>query len=165
MKILVLSDSHSSMRFMRQCVDSVKPDAIVHLGDHYDDAAALAEEYPHIRMHQVPGNCDRFRCPPGTHEILCYAIGGARLYMTHGHRHNVKYDLSLLLENARSMKAAAVLYGHTHVRDCRREADGLWVLNPGSAGYNGGSAGIIEIENGEITACRILLPADLEESV
>ena len=165
MKILVLSDSHSSMRFMRQCVERVQPDAIVHLGDHYDDAVALAEEYPHIRMHQVPGNCDRFRCPPGTHDILCYDIGGVRIYMTHGHRHNVKYDLNLLLENAKSMKAAAVLYGHTHIRDCRREPDGLWVLNPGSAGYNGGSAGILEIENGAITACRLLLPADLEETV
>ena len=165
MKILVLSDSHSAMRPMRACVEGVKPDAIVHLGDHYDDAAALAEEYPHIRMHQVPGNCDRFRCPPGTHEVLCYDIGGARLYMTHGHRHNVKYDLSRLLADARSMKAAAVLYGHTHIQDCHREPDGLWVLNPGSAGYGGCNAGILEIENGGITACRLLLPADLEETV
>ena len=61
MKILVLSDSHSALRFMRSCVDAVKPDAIIHLGDHYDDAQALAEEYPHIPIHAVPGNCDRFR--------------------------------------------------------------------------------------------------------
>ena len=163
MKILVLSDSHSSMRFMRQCVERVKPDAIVHLGDHYDDATALAEEYPHIRMHQVPGNCDRFRCPPGTHEILCYDVGGLRLYMTHGHRHNVKYDVSKLLSDARSMKAAAALYGHTHIPDCHQEPDGLWVLNPGTSGYGGGTAGLMETENGMITACRLLLPADLEE--
>lgn len=148
---------------MRLCVERVKPDAIVHLGDHYDDGAALAEEYPHIQMHQVPGNCDRFRCPIGTHEILCYDVGGVRLYMTHGHRHNVKFDLSYLLAAARSMKAAAVLYGHTHISDCRREPDGLWVLNPGSSGYGGGSAGLIETEKGTITACRLLLSADLEE--
>jgi putative phosphoesterase len=163
MKILVLSDSHSSMRFMRQCVERVKPDAIVHLGDHYDDATALAEEYPHIRMHQVPGTFDRFRCPPGTHEILCYDVGGLRLYMTHGHRHNVKYDVSKLLSDARSMKAAAALYGHTHIPDCRQEPDGLWVLNPGTSGYGDGTAGLMETENGMITACRLLLPADLEE--
>ena len=163
MKILVLSDSHSAMRFMRLCVEAVKPDAIVHLGDHYDDGAALAEENPHIPMHQVPGNCDRFRCPPGTHEILCYDVGGTRLYMTHGHRHNVKFDLSWLLADARSMKAAAVLYGHTHIPDCHREPDGLWVLNPGSSGYGGGSAGLIEIKDGEIIGCRLLVPADLEE--
>ena len=35
MKILVLSDSHSALQFMRQCVESVKPDAIIHLGDFF----------------------------------------------------------------------------------------------------------------------------------
>ena len=165
MKILVLSDSHSALRFMRSCVDAVKPDAIIHLGDHYDDAQALAEEYPHIPMHAVPGNCDRFHCPPGTHEVLCYDVGGVRLFMTHGHRHNVKYDTAWLLADARSKQAAAVLYGHTHVADCRRESDGLWVLNPGSSGYGGGSAGLIETGDGTITACRLLMPGDMEETV
>ena len=165
MKLLVLSDSHSALRFMRLCVEKIKPDAIIHLGDHYDDAEALAEEYPHIPMHRVPGNCDRFRCPPGTHEVLCYDVGGVRLYMTHGHRHNVKYDLSKLLSDARSMKAAAVLYGHTHIADCRQEADGLWVLNPGSCGYGGGSAGLVQTHEGTITACRLVMSAELEETV
>ena len=165
MKILVLSDSHSALRFMRSCVDAVKPDAIIHLGDHYDDAQALAEEYPHIPIHAVPGNCDRFRCPPGTHEVLCFDVVGVRLFMTHGHRHNVKYDTAWLLADARSKQAAAVLYGHTHVADCRRESDGLWVLNPGSSGYGGGSAGLIETGDGTITACRLLMPGDMEETI
>ena len=165
MKILVLSDSHSALRFMRSCVEAIKPDAIIHLGDHYDDAQALAEEYPHIPRHAVPGNCDRFRCPSGTHEVLCYDVGGVRLFMTHGHRHNVKFDTAWLLADARSKQAAAVLYGHTHVADCRRESDGLWVLNPGSSGYGGGSAGLIETGDGTITACRLLMPGDMEETV
>ncbi len=54
MKILVLSDSHSSLRFMRDCVDAVKPDVIVHLGDHYDDAAVLREEYPETEGRLFP---------------------------------------------------------------------------------------------------------------
>ena len=162
MKILVLSDSHSALRFMRSCVDAVKPDAIIHLGDHYDDAQALAEEYPHIPIHAVPGNCDRFRCPPGTHEVLCYDVGGVRLFMTHGHRHNVKFDTAWLLADARANKAAAVLYGHTHIADCRREEDGLWVLNPGSCGSWGGSVGLIETKDGKILSCRTLGLTDLE---
>ena len=165
MKILVLSDSHSALRFMRSCVDAIKPDAIIHLGDHYDDAQALAEEYPHIPMHAVPGNCDRFRCPPGTHEVLCYDVGGVRLFMTHGHRHNVKLTLGPLLRDARACKASAVLYGHTHIADCTLEEDGLWVLNPGSCGYGGGSAGLMEITDGKIKNCRILRHADLEEFI
>ena len=48
MKILVLSDSHASLSFMRRCVDAVKPDAVVHLGDHFDDGQALQEEYGNI---------------------------------------------------------------------------------------------------------------------
>ena len=54
MKILVLSDSHSAMRFMYACMGAVKPDAVIHLGDHYDDGAALAEDFPSVRFYQVP---------------------------------------------------------------------------------------------------------------
>ena len=46
MKILVLSDSHSALRFMRQCIDRVKPHAVIHLGDYFDDGEAMKEEYP-----------------------------------------------------------------------------------------------------------------------
>ena len=163
MKILVLSDSHSGMRFMRQCVETIKPQAVVHLGDYYDDGETLKELYPHIELHQVPGNCDRYRCPPWVHAVLRYDVCGVRLFMTHGHRHNVKFDTAWLLADARSKQAAAVLYGHTHVADCRRESDGLWVLNPGSSGYGGGSAGIIEVENGKILSCRNYRYGDEEE--
>lgn len=163
MKILVLSDSHSSLRFMRYCVEKVKPDAIVHLGDHYDDGEALAETYPGIPVHQVAGNCDRYRCPMGSREMLCYGLGGVKVFMTHGHRQRVKSGIGALLAEARRYEALAVLYGHTHVPDCHREKEGLWVLNPGSAGYNGGSAGILETDGANITACYLLTQQDLEE--
>lgn len=162
MKILVLSDSHSGLRFMRDCISRVKPDAVVHLGDHYDDGQAMAEEFPHLIFHQVPGNCDKYRCPMDARPILCYDIGGVRTYMTHGHCHHVKQGLWSLLADARKMDARLVLYGHTHVRDCHREEDGLWVMNPGSCGSSGGSAGLVKIENNEITACYFITQADLE---
>ena len=63
MKILVFSDSHSSMSFMRLCMEVVKPDAVIHLGDHYDDAEVLMDEWPRTRMYRVPGNCDKCRVP------------------------------------------------------------------------------------------------------
>ena len=163
MKILVLSDSHSALRFMYDCVEAVKPDAIIHLGDYYDDGETLKEDYPHISFYQVPGNCDRYRCPPNVPEIRCERVCGAELYMTHGHKHNVKMYLAALLRDARACRAQAALYGHTHVADCRQEEDGLWILNPGSCGYGGGSAGLMEVENGKIKTCRILRQADLEE--
>lgn len=163
MKILVLSDSHSALRFMYACMDTVKPDAVVHLGDHYDDGAALREDYPSVRFYQVPGNCDRYRCDPRLPEILVERVLGVGLYMTHGHRHNVKSSIYALLRDARKEKAQAALYGHTHIPDCHREEDGLWVLNPGSCGYGGGTAGIIETDGNKITACRIINQQALEE--
>ena len=161
MKILVLSDSHSTLSFMRRCIDAVKPDVMIHLGDHFDDGIAMREEYPAITMYQVPGNCDYYRCAPGQPEILIQCIGGVNLYMTHGHRHKVKSYLGALLRDARVSRAAAVLYGHTHVPDCHQEEDGLWVLNPGSCGYFGGSAGLLDIKDGRIRSCRLLTDADL----
>ena len=163
MRILVLSDSHSGISFMRRAIAKVKPDAVIHLGDYYDDGETMAEEFPHIQFHLVPGNCDRYRCPPFAKEILNYKVCGVRLYMTHGHRHFVKSGIDNLLSDARKGEALAALYGHTHIADCHQEADGLWVLNPGSAGYSGGSGGIIETDGKKITACRLIDSAALED--
>lgn len=163
MKILVLSDSHSAIAFMRSCVDAVRPDALIHLGDYFDDGQVLAEEYPGIPFYQVPGNCDRYRCPMGAQEIRIEPVLGVPLYMTHGHRHNVKLSTARLIRDARESRSAAVLYGHTHMAECRQEPGGMWVLNPGSCGYFGGSAGLIEVSGGMIVCCRILRQSDLED--
>lgn len=165
MKILVLSDSHSSLHFMRSCVRAVQPNSVIHLGDHYDDGQVLAQENPHILVHQVPGNCDRYHCPLNTPITLGYPIGGVKFFMTHGHQHFVKQGTGALLADARRAGAQAVLYGHTHRAECYQEEDGLWVLNPGSCGSSGGSAGLIEIEDKKITQCRILTREDLEAMV
>lgn len=162
MKILVFSDSHSSLYFMRRCVQAVKPDTIIHLGDHYDDGQTLAEENPHLTVHQVPGNCDRYRCPPFARAVLNYKVCGVSLYMTHGHQHYVKSSTALLLSDARRAGAKAALYGHTHQVDCHQEPDGLWVLNPGSCGYGGGTAGIIETDGEKITACYLIGASELD---
>ncbi len=165
MKILVFSDSHSALSFMRICVDKVRPDGIIHLGDHYDDGEVVKEEYPHIRVWQVPGNCDRYRVPSFVPEICIERIGGVDMYMTHGHKHGVKMTRGPLLRDARACKCAIALYGHTHVPECRQEEDGLWVMNPGASGYNGGTAGLIRIEDKKIYTCSILRRSDLEDSI
>lgn len=164
MKILVMSDSHSALRFMRLAVKAVKPDAVVHLGDYYDDAEVIAEENPQFIVHHVPGNCDRYRCPLSAQEILCYRVCGVVLYMTHGHLHGVKMSLVRLLRDGAAANAQAILYGHTHVAECFRDGD-RWVLNPGSCGNAVGSVGLIETEDNKITACRILRQADLEAMI
>lgn len=162
MKILVMSDSHSALRFMHTCIRAVQPDVMIHLGDFYEDARTVAEDYPHIPLVHVPGNCDRYRIPPGEPEIIVTKIDGVKMYLTHGHLHGVKMTLGNLLREARKSGAQAVLYGHTHIADCFLEDDGLWVLNPGSCNYSGGSVGLIETKAGKILSCRILEQDDLE---
>ena len=88
-------------------------------------------------------------------------VGGVSVYMTHGHIQKVKQTLGLLLKDARESRVDVALYGHTHVADCHREADGLWVLNPGSCGSYSGSVGLIETKDGQITDCKILNHSDL----
>lgn len=163
MKLLVFSDSHSALSFMRLCVSKIKPDGMIHLGDHYDDGQVLEEEFPAIKLWQVPGNCDRYRVPSFVPEILIPRIGGVYLYLTHGHTHRVKAGIGALLRDAEACQCAAALYGHTHIPHCELLEDGMWVLNPGAAGYNGGTAGLIEIQNNKIVACSIIGRRELEE--
>ena len=162
MKILVLSDSHSGRSFMRYCVGVVKPEHIIHLGDHYEDATVLAEEYPHLRVHQAPGNCDFFEGIRSAPVVLCYDIGGVRIMMTHGHLHGVKGGLERLLTDAAERGAEIVTFGHTHEALCFQTEEGMWVLNPGSCRSWSGSAGVIEIEDKKVSACYIIKQAELE---
>ena len=165
MRILVFSDSHSGLSYMRRCCELLKPDGIIHLGDYYDDAEVIRDENLRAKVWLVPGNCDRYRAPLNAQEILIDHIGGVRFYMTHGHKHNVKLTLLSLIRDARAANAAVVLYGHTHEAYVDELEDGLRIMNPGSCGYFGGSAGLIEVENGTVTAFRLLRECDLEEFV
>ncbi len=165
MKLLVMSDSHSGLSFMRYAIEILQPDAMIHLGDHFEDGEAMAEEFPEIPMYQVAGNCDAYRSRLlGRPEILVEKIGGAKLYLTHGHKHNVKLYLGSLIQAGDACRAQAVLYGHTHSPDCFQE-NGMWVLNPGSCGSWGGTVGLMEVEDGEILDCRVLTREDLEAMI
>ncbi|MBQ3000325.1 MAG: YfcE family phosphodiesterase [Oscillospiraceae bacterium] len=164
-RILVFSDSHAGLSFMRHCIKKIQPDAIIHLGDYYDDGQTVSEEFPHIPFHAVPGNCDKYRLLRPVPEILCYDVCGVRLFMTHGHKHNVKITTGLLLADAARNNAAVALYGHTHKAECRCLPDGMWLLNPGACGSFGGSAGVIETEQGKINACYLINSMNLEEMI
>lgn len=160
MKILVLSDSHSALRFMQMCAQVLKPDLVIHLGDYFQDGMTLRDDFRDGRLIQVPGNCDSYSGVPGCPFTQLHEIGGLRFFMTHGHKQNVKSGTDRLLREAREAGADVVLYGHTHVPDLRHEED-LWVLNPGSCGYFGGTAGLIEIQEGQIRDVRLIHDTDL----
>lgn len=163
MKVLVVSDSHSGLSYMRHWARLIMPQVILHLGDYFDDGQVLGEEFPASRLIQVPGNCDRFRCIGTEPEIIFTVLDGVGIYMTHGHRHGVKSGTGALLAAARTAKADVVLYGHTHRESCYQADDGMWVMNPGSCGSSGGSVGLLEIQQGKILGCRVLHREDMEE--
>ena len=118
MKILILADSHGYLELMRLAVRAVRPDAIIHLGDYFDDGEKIREENMHIVFHQVPGNGDVERMYRSPFQVLCYPVCGVKLYMTHGHNHYVKKGTYYLLEDAKAENVQAALYGHTHEPDC-----------------------------------------------
>lgn len=163
MRILVFSDSHSGLSFMRLCLKKYRPQAVIHLGDFYEDGQVILEENPHIPVHLIAGNCDRNRCPISARTMLCYPVGGVKMFMVHGHEHHVKSGLGALLADARRYEAQIALYGHTHQKFCTQLEDGMWVLNPGTCAVFGGSAGVIETADGKITVCKIITQTDLED--
>ena len=126
----------------------VKPDAVIHLGDHISDARELQRQYPDADYYTVPGNCDSSAA--GETEMLV-TLDGVRVFLTHGHRYGVKSGLHTLIETARNRGAALALFGHTH-RALVRQLPGLWLMNPGQMARHGSglpaSYGILSVNNG-----------------
>ena len=84
-------------------------------------------------------------------------LEGIHVLMTHGHLFQVKQSTHSLVKHARECRVDAVLYGHTHRAKCTQEADGLWVMNPGScAAFEDQSAGWMELQNGKILDIHLI---------
>lgn len=146
-KILVLSDSHGTMRYMEQAIDRVCPNLVIHLGDHQSDAEELRREYPNIPIIYVSGNCDGYF---GRQDTISTVIDDIPVLLTHGHRYGVKNGYTRLEYAAMEQQVKLVLFGHTHIPYCA-ELGGILYLNPGACnGYSTPSCGIVEIENGKL---------------
>ena len=136
---------------MIKAVEEFAPDCIIHLGDCVRDAERLHGEYPQLRLYSVAGNCDY--CPASPDQLLVEE-GGVRIFMAHGHRHNVKMGLSGFINSAGFSGAQIGLFGHTHTPLCMAE-HGLVLMNPGSVGRGTPSTyGQIFIDNGSFD-CKI----------
>ncbi len=132
MKLLVFSDTHGQPDKMLAAIAQGSPDMIIHLGDGGRDVEKIKKQFPEIPLEAVRGNCDFSSALP---ESTLLTVGGVRIFITHGHVFSVKHTLSVLIDEARRLNAEMVLYGHTHCANNTMEG-GLYVLNPGSSGYN-----------------------------
>lgn len=134
MKIAVFSDTHGSARGMINAVKAYSPDAVIHLGDGNGDVSKLEREFPGLTVYCVRGNCDWDNCAP---EYTCPEFCGISAFLTHGHLYGVRYgNLQKLLYAAECSGAKIAMFGHTH-RAGFEEIEGIFVLNPGTAGVGG----------------------------
>ncbi len=151
LRIGILSDSHGNLTKAQAALDRMgKIDFLVHAGDFARDAYKLnlpAE----TAIYAVRGNCDRYS---NYEDELLITLGSVKVLLTHGDAYGVKYDWLGVLQQARAEKAQAVIFGHTHIPQCRWE-NGILLFNSGSitAPRDGGSCsyGVWEIgRQGEI---------------
>ena len=151
MKILIVSDSHGDAAALRTAVEREKPDRVFHLGDLCADAQRLASEYPELPVEGVAGNCDAYSAAKGPEQQLVEAEG-VRFFLTHGHRFHVKLGTMLLEREGRSAGADVICFGHTHRAVCTRR-NGVWMVNPGTAGGVNAKAtcAVAELEQGNVS--------------
>ena len=85
MKLLVLSDSHGDLAGMRLALRRERPDQVLHLGDHAQDAFELAQEFSTTPIAYVRGNCDG---PfPRCADTFLRKLAGVQVFAAHGHRY------------------------------------------------------------------------------
>ena len=148
MRILVISDSHGSLRNIEKAIEA-QPDAkhIIFLGDGEKDIEEASYIYDDRIYHIVKGNCDYFSDRKSSDIVT---IGGVKIYFTHG---NSIGDVEKLIETAKLKEAKIALSGHTHIA-YTNYIDGVYVMNPGSItnprDQIRGSYGIIDITDGGI---------------
>ena len=133
MRIAVFSDSHGVKEPILAAIEEQKPDMVLHLGDYVRDAETIAAHFPSLDLRYVRG---------------------VRIFMTHGHRYNVKLGYESLANAAHFSGAHLALFGHTHEADFLRMGD-VTLFNPGSAGMGRQTYGMITVKGTEFQ-CEIL---------
>jgi len=130
MKLIIFSDSHGLLHYMREIVSRSRDCTFLHLGDNVRDMETVMGEYPGSAVYQVSGNSyeDLYS---GAQRERVVTVEGVRIFMAHGHRHDVRQGVSALRDAAATHAANLVLFGHTHVPYSECFGD-VWVVNPGS---------------------------------
>lgn len=158
MRLLVISDTHGFIEDAVEIYNNGSFDAIIHLGDNYDDSENIRRETG-AAVIAVKGNCD-FGHRDKRSRILKTDFG--RILLVHGHEQRVKQGLTTLAYTAMDLDCQAVFFGHTHRAFYDDEGE-VVMLNPGSLTYPYGigerpSYAIAEIdEDGDLDVqiCRL----------
>jgi len=140
------------MKSLEKCLSVMEGmEFLLHAGDFYEDGLKVGQALG-LKVVAVTGNCDYMVKGPAE-EML--ALGGKRIYLTHGHLYRVKQDLSPLIQRAKALKADVAVFGHTHY-PVLFQRDGILFLNPGSPhsprGGNARSFATMEVNKASVKA-------------
>lgn len=127
MKVLIISDSHGLEKELFEVFDRHKHevDAIIHCGDSELPKKAFLE---YKKLLIVGGNCDYDR----TYDLEIYdELNHIKIFITHGHLHNVKFSTTKLSYRAEELGANLVCFGHSHLAKAFQENEVVYI-NPGS---------------------------------
>jgi putative phosphoesterase len=133
MKFAVISDSHGHTDNVGRLAARLTRAGIslaVHLGDDYDDAAALLAAGLDVR--RVPGVFSPYYQDPHISNRLLADLGGLKVLLTHAdtpHKNDRPEDEDPAALAARE-KPDLVLFGHSHLPVIEEREGILWV-NPG----------------------------------
>lgn len=129
MRICVVSDTHRYRHELMQAITLAGSiDVVLHAGDETSDAAWLAERV-RCPVFAVSGNWDTRS--PAYPETLVVTGYGPPLFLTHGHRLQVKGSLLPLARAARAEGTSVAVFGHTHIA-LTELVEGVLCVNPGS---------------------------------
>ncbi len=164
MKVLVISDSHKELVGAGMAIrHTIKKGlgAVIHCGDHIEDAKKLEEQYPQLRFFYVPGNCDGWFFSE-EERIKVIEIEDKKVLITHGDHHNIKNNYKELFDEVKTHNADIGVCGHSHIAHVERQkGTGLMVVNPGSISLprdsNDPSYAILDIQKGQPTRVKMML--------
>lgn len=158
MRIGIVSDSHGDTRIFKKMLavpGAAEAEMWLHAGDFAPDADDL-EFMSEKRVARVLGNCDFF--VDGVYDETVVEIAGHRIFLTHGHLFNVRFDTAMLAEAARETGADIAVYGHTHI--ALEEHGDVTVLNPGSIARprdeRNGSFMLVDLRENEAPSVKLI---------
>ena len=159
MKWMIASDLHGSYYYaqqLQQAFEREQADRLLFLGDllYHGPRNDLPRDYAPKKVIPllnslapkllcVRGNCDAYS-RSDAEENLLFNADGVRIFMTHGHRYNVKLGYESLANAAHFSGAQLALFGHTH-EALETYDDGLYILNPGSCSGFRATCGLVDI--------------------
>ena len=125
-KVLIVSDSHGRADLLARIVEDVRPDHMIHCGDF----CTSLDRLPEISRSVARGNCDWEEVA----DEQVWEGEGVRFFVVHGHRHQVKRDLSLIRVRAEEKGAQIACFGHSHVPVLKKRGN-ILLINPGSIAH------------------------------